>query len=324
MSDRTRASSASVTGSAFAAGSSAPGATDVPWRRRLDLWLDALAFERGLSPHTVSAYRSDLLQFGVWLERAKGKDLVHADAASIATYVRWLHGEERSPRSVRRALASMRGFYRDLIEAGDRTDDPVATLEPPRLFRRLPKVLSEAEVELLLAAPDVATAAGLRDKAMLELIYATGLRVSELVGLRLPQIDLKGGYLLAFGKGSKERVVPVGEEAERWIGRYLTELRPRLASGRHDAVFVNLRGAPMTRQGFWKILRAWGRRAGIERPISPHVLRHSFATHLLEHGADLRAVQEMLGHADIATTEIYTHIHQERLRGTYDRFHPRA
>ena len=296
----------------------------VPWRRRLDLWLDALAYERGLSPQTVSAYRSDLVRLGEWLERQQGRDLVTADPAAIAAHLRWLHGREISPRSVRRAMAAMHGFYRDLVEAGELRSDPVENLEAPRLFRRLPKVLSEEEVERLLAAPDVATPAGLRDRAMLELLYATGLRVSELVGLRLPQIDLKGGFLLAFGKGSKERVVPVGEEAERSLARYLAELRPQLAKGRHDAVFVNLRGAPMTRQGFWKILKALGLRAGIVRPISPHVLRHSFATHLLEHGADLRAVQAMLGHSDIATTEIYTHIHQERLRGAYDRFHPRA
>lgn len=296
----------------------------VPWRRRLDLWLDALAYERGLSPRTVSAYRSDLVRLGEWLERQQGKDLVTADPAAIAAHLRWLHGQEISPRSARRAMAAMHGFYRDLVEAGERRSDPVENLEAPRLFRRLPKVLSEEEVERLLTAPDFTTPAGLRDKAMLELLYATGLRVSELVGLRLPQIDLKGGFLLAFGKGSKERVVPVGEEAERSLARYLAELRPQLAKGRHDAVFVNLRGAPMTRQGFWKILKALGLRAGIDRPISPHMLRHSFATHLLEHGADLRAVQAMLGHSDIATTEIYTHIHQERLRGAYDRFHPRA
>lgn len=296
----------------------------VLWRRRLDLWLDALAFERGLSPRTVSAYRGDLAAFGAWLEGERGKDLLAAGAPEVAAYLRWLHGQERSPRSVRRALAAMRGFYRDLIEAGEASVDPVENLVAPRLLSRLPKVLSEEEVERLLAVPDLATPSGLRDKAMLELLYATGLRVSELVGLRLPQLDLQGGYLLAFGKGAKERVVPVGEEAERALGRYLAELRPKLARGRHDAVFVNLRGAPMTRQGFWKLLKAWGRRAGLTRPISPHVLRHSFATHLLEHGADLRAVQAMLGHSDIATTEIYTHIHQERLRGTYDRFHPRA
>ncbi len=294
------------------------------WRRRLDLWLDALAFERGLSPRTVEAYRGDLVRLGEWLDRQRLPDLLRADGPAIAAHLRWLHGEEISPRSVRRAMAAMHGFYRDLVEAGERADDPVENLEAPRLFRRLPKVLSEEEVERLLAAPEAETPAGVRDKAMLELLYATGLRVSELVGLRLPQLDLRGGFLLAFGKGSKERVVPVGETAERALGSYLSDVRPALARGRHDVVFVNLRGAPMTRQGFWKLLKAWGARAGIQREISPHVLRHSFATHLLEHGADLRAVQAMLGHADIATTEIYTHIHQERLRGTYDRFHPRA
>ncbi len=185
-------------------------------------------------------------------------------------------------------------------------------------------MLDEQEVERLLGAPEVAAPRGVRDRAMLELLYATGLRVSELVGLRLPQLALAGGYLIAFGKGSKERVVPVGEAAEAWLGRYLGEVRPAWATGRHDAVFVNRRGRPMSRQGFWKILKAYGRAAGIDRPLSPHVLRHSFATHLLEHGADLRAVQTLLGHADISTTEIYTHVHRERLRGAYDRFHPRA
>ena len=228
----------------------------IVWRRRLDLWLDALLYERGLSPQTVAAYRGDLVRLGEWLEGQKGKDLLAADPAAISAHLRFLHGREISPRSVRRAMAAMHGFYRDLVEAGERRDDPVENLEAPRLFRRLPKVLSEAEVERLLAAPDLAIPAGLRDRAMLELLYATGLRVSELVGLRLPQIDLEGGFLLAFGKGTKERVVPVGEEAERSLGRYLWELRPKLAKGRHDAVFVNLRGAPMTRQGFWKILKA--------------------------------------------------------------------
>jgi integrase/recombinase XerD len=184
-------------------------------------------------------------------------------------------------------------------------------------------VLSEAEVEALLAAPDVSTPLGLRDRAMLELIYATGLRVSELVGLQLPQLRLDAGFLVAFGKGSKERIVPVGEQAGHWVRRWLRDARPGLVEGRHQAVFVNFAGEPMTRMGFWKILKGHGLKVGI-RTLSPHVLRHSFATHLLEHGADLRAVQAMLGHADISTTQIYTHIHQERLKTLYDRFHPRS
>jgi len=300
-----------------------PGA-ERPWQRRLELWLDRLAVERGLSPHTVAAYRRDLGRLGAWLDGQGGEDLERANPAALAEHLRWLARRAISPRSVRRALAAMRGFYDDLVDAGERPDNPVQHLESPRLWKRLPHVLAEEEVERLLAAPDAATPAGRRDRAMLELLYASGLRVSELVGLRLPQLDLYGGFVLAFGKGAKERVVPVGEAAERRLRDYLESVRPQLAKGRHDVVFVNLRGAPMTRQGFWKILKAHGRAAGIQARLSPHVLRHSFATHLLEHGADLRAVQAMLGHADISTTEIYTHIHQERLRGLYDRFHPRA
>jgi integrase/recombinase XerD len=217
----------------------------------------------------------------------------------------------------------MRGFYQHLVSEGERTENPAETLLAPRLPRQLPRCLSEDEVEALLAAPGVQTDLGLRDKAMLELLYATGLRVSELVGLELGQLRLEEGFLLAWGKGRKERVVPVGESAEHWLGRYLREARPGLARGRHRTVFVNRSGGTLSRQGFWKILRGYAREVGI-REVSPHTLRHSFATHLLEHGADLRAVQMLLGHADISTTQIYTHIHQARLRRLYDEFHPRA
>lgn len=293
-----------------------------PWRRALDRYLDSLAVERGLSPHTLAAYRSDLLQVAEGLTKA-GTDLLTADAAALSAHLRALRQRGLAPRSITRALASVRGLYAHLVAAGERPDDPAVNLLPPRLVRHLPTVLSETQVEALLAAPDLATPLGLRDKAMLELLYAAGLRVSELVGLSLPQLRLDAGFLVAFGKGAKERVVPVGEAAEGWIARYLAEVRPRLARGRHEVVFVNRFGDPMTRQGFWKILAAYGRRIGIAG-LHPHVLRHSFATHLLEHGADLRAVQMMLGHADITTTQIYTHIHQQRLRNLYDRFHPRS
>lgn len=206
---------------------------------------------------------------------------------------------------------------------GERASNPAVNLLPPKLGRPLPKVLSERDVEALLAAPDTSAPLGLRDRAMIELLYATGLRVSELVGLELHQLRLDAGFLVAFGKGSKERVVPVGEEAEGWLERYLLEVRQRRARGRHQAIFINARGDAMTRQGCWKILRGYGTGAGI-RGLSPHVLRHSFATHLLEHGADLRAVQLLLGHSDISTTQIYTHIHQQRLKTLYERHHPRA
>ncbi len=293
-----------------------------PWRRALDRYLDGLAVERGLSVNTLAAYRSDLLQLAHGLAEA-GADLLSANAATLAAHLRALRKRPLAPRSITRALASMRGFYAYLVAEGERADDPAANLLPPRLLRTLPTVLSQPQVEALLATPDLDTPLGRRDKAMLELIYATGLRVSELVGLSLPQLRLDGGFLVAFGKGSKERIVPVGEAAEEWLGRYLKEVRPGLARGRHETVFVNRFGDPMTRQGFWKILAAYGRRVGVSG-LHPHMLRHSFATHLLEHGADLRAVQMMLGHSDITTTQIYTHIHQQRLRSLYDRFHPRA
>jgi integrase/recombinase XerD len=294
-----------------------------PFGRVLGRWLDELATERGLAANTLHAYRRDLRRLEEDL-RAHGVEPLAAGVAELAAHLRRLLRAGLSPRTQRRALAALRGFYGHLLAAGERDDNPAATLLPPRQLRTLPKVLAEREVEALLAAPDLGKPLGLRDRAMIELLYATGLRVSELVGLTLAQLRLADGYLIAFGKGSKERVVPVGEQAEAWLGRYLREVRPALlAGGRHDETFLNHRGAPMTRQGFWKLLKGYGRKAGIAT-LSPHVLRHSFATHLLEHGADLRAVQSMLGHADISTTQIYTHIHQQRLRSLYDRFHPRA
>jgi integrase/recombinase XerD len=306
-----------------------------PWRRALRAYLDSLAAERGLSRNTVAAYRSDLERLGEGVARGgSGRDLLSADGAALAAHLRELRRQGLSPRSISRALSALRGFYAYAVAAGERADDPSVNLTPPKLWRPLPKVLSQGEVEALLAAPDTATPLGLRDRAMIELLYATGLRVSELVTLALPQLrgaaagrqDLREiDFLVAFGKGSKERVVPVGEEAAAWVLRYLREVRPRLAAGqRHLAVFVNRSGIAMTRQGFWKILRGCALKAGLHGSPSPHVLRHSFATHLLEHGADLRAVQMMLGHADISTTQIYTHIHQQRLRSLYDRFHPRS
>jgi integrase/recombinase XerD len=335
------------------------------WRRELASYLDVLAAERGLSHNSIEAYRADLERLGEALTRGgAGGDLLSADAAALAAHLRELRRRGLAPRSISRALSSLRGFYAHAVATGQRADDPSLNLVAPKLWRTLPKVLSQGEVEALLAAPDVATPLGLRDRAMIELLYATGLRVSELVGLTLPQLrgvgsaaarsgarnvavgaDGAGGaaeagesvaaegwhglreidFLVAFGKGSKERIVPVGEEAAAWVLRYLREVRPRLTAGeRHLAVFVNRAGAAMTRQGFWKILRGHALRCGLRTSLSPHVLRHSFATHLLEHGADLRAVQMMLGHADISTTQIYTHIHQQRLKSLYDRFHPRS
>jgi len=295
-----------------------------PWRRVLDRYLESLAVERGLARNTVEGYRNDLSRLGGALAKKAGADLLAATAADLSAHMRDLQRQGLSPRSSARALSAIRGFYDHLVTAGERKDNPAVNLLPPKLWKPLPKVLSEAEVEALLAAPDVATPLGLRDRAMFELLYATGLRVSELVGLTLPQLRLDAGFLIAFGKGSKERVVPVGDQAEDWVKRYLRDVRPELSRGRHLHVFVNKDGDSLSRVGFWMIIKKYGLKAGLRAEISPHILRHSFATHLLEHGADLRAVQTMLGHSDIATTQIYTHIHQQRLKSLYDRFHPRS
>jgi integrase/recombinase XerD len=297
-------------------------APEPPWRRLVDRYLDHLAVERGLASNSVTSYRRDLLRLGTALEQ-EGQDLLTAKPTDLSAQVRRMRREGLSPRSIARAISAARGFYAHRVGEGEREDDPAADLSAPKLLQRLPKVLSEEQVEALLAAPDTATELGLRDRAMIELLYATGLRVSELVSLRLPQLRLDQGFLIAFGKGSKERVVPVGESAEGWLGRYFRQARPALERGRSDAVFLSRLGRAMTRQGFWDNLRKYALAAGVQR-VSPHVLRHSFATHLLEHGADLRAVQMMLGHSDISTTQIYTHIHQHRLKSLYERYHPRA
>lgn len=290
--------------------------------RFLGAYLDSLLTERGLARNTVDAYRRDLTRLAEDLEDA-GSDLLAAGSPELQAHLRRLRRHGLSPRSIARALASFRGFYAFLVDEGERSDNPSVHLISPKTWRQLPKVLSEEQVEALLQAPDLSTRYGLRDRTMLELLYATGLRVSELVNLEIPQLRLDQGFLIAYGKGSKERIVPVGERAEAWLGRYFSEVRPAMVKGRCATVFVSRRGRGMTRQGFWLIIRGYGDRVGIQE-LSPHVMRHSFASHLLEHGADLRAVQMMLGHADISTTQIYTHIHQQRLRTLYDRFHPRA
>jgi integrase/recombinase XerD len=290
-------------------------------QRALQRYLEALALERGLAELTVEAYGRDLDRLRCELEDSN-RDLLTASQEDLAAHLRRLR-PGLSPRSIRRVLVSLRGFYAFLVETGARQDNPAVNLVAPRLIRRLPRVLAEGEVQMLLAAPDTEKKLGIRDRAMIELLYSSGLRVSELVGLQLQQLRLDVGFVLVYGKGGRERLVPVGEIAEKWLGRYLESIRPQLVKGRHEALFVNCSGRPLSRQGFWKILRGYGAKVGI-RDLSPHVLRHSFATHLLEHGADLRAVQAMLGHADISTTQIYTHIHEQRLRLLYDRFHPRS
>ncbi len=291
-------------------------------RQTLARYLESIEVERGLSPNTVAAYRADLRRLAADLA-TRGSTLIAADSRTLAAHARGLRLAGSSPRSVSRALSAIRRFYSYLVVTGERSDDPSTELEGPRLPRQLPKVLREDQVQALLEAPDPSTPLGARDRTLLEVLYATGMRASELASIDLAQLNLDGGFLIAYGKGSKERIVPVGESAEDWLREYLRATRPLLIRGRHQRVFVNARGAGLTRQGLWGIVRGHGRHAGIVG-LSPHVLRHSFATHLLEHGADLRAVQMMLGHADITTTQIYTHIHQQRLRALYDRFHPRA
>lgn len=288
-------------------------------------YLTHLAVERGLADNSVASYARDLRRMAAYLKRAGVSSIVEVNRALVARLLFWFREEGLAPRTVARHVASLRGLFRYLLIRGHIKDDPTAHLESPSPWKRLPGVLSQEEVEQLLGAPVTSDHSGLRDKAMLELLYAAGLRVSELVMLRLADVDLEVGYVRCQGKGSKERVVPLGSEAQRWLRRYLAAGRPRLARGQSNpALFLNRLGRPLTRQGFWKLLRGHARAAGIDRRVAPHMLRHSFATHLLERGADLRAVQMMLGHADISTTQIYTHVSRAHLKEVYDRYHPRA
>jgi integrase/recombinase XerD len=291
----------------------------VTWLSR---WLDYLEAERGLARNSVLAYRRDLESLVRHLE---GRPAEQATRDDLLAHLRAQRLAGRSPRSVARALVAMRAYFTWLVAEGVVSEDPTAHLDAPRTWRPLPRVLRAEEVEGLLAAPARERPRGLRDAAMLEVLYATGLRVSELCGLRLTDLHLDGGYLRCTGKGDKERLVPLGEEACAVLRQYLAEARQKLL-GKHrsDVVFASPRGTALTRQGFWKTIKAYGRRAGITAPLSPHVVRHSFATHLLEHGADLRSIQVLLGHADISTTQIYTHVNRERLRRIYEDFHPRA
>ncbi|MCP3979975.1 MAG: site-specific tyrosine recombinase XerD [bacterium] len=286
-------------------------------------YLDYLTVEKGLAANTLAAYRNDLKR----LQRALGESrrLEQARREDLLDVLRKMRLEGRSPRSVARWIVAVRSFFGYLVREGVLTEDPAQHLDAPKVWRTLPKVLSFDEVESLLAAPDRGEARGLRDSAMLEVLYATGLRVSELLRLRLGDLHLDAGYLRCWGKGSKERVVPLSGEADRALQEYLAQARPELLKGRRtDSLFVNSRGEQLTRQGFWKAIKRYGVKAGIRNPLSPHVVRHSFATHLLENGADLRAVQIMLGHSDISTTQIYTHVNRERLKRLYKDFHPRA
>jgi integrase/recombinase XerD len=286
-------------------------------------YLAHLAVERNLSPRTVESYKRDLDQFIGWLEE-QSIELAQVERATLRTYLGSRRDQGLSARSSARALSALRGFFRFLVSTQVQTIDPTANLRSPSLWQTVPHTLTSEEIEALLATPDTSTVLGLRDRAMIETLYATGLRVSELVGLTLERVRLDPGYVRVVGKGRKERLVPLGESAISWIDGYLERARPELNKNRISELFLNHRGGKLTRQGFWKILRGHALQADITSPLSPHIVRHSFATHLVENGADLRSVQMMLGHASLTTTEIYTHVARERLRRLYDEKHPRA
>lgn len=290
----------------------------------IEQFADALWLERGLSRNTLSAYQTDLRQFALWLE-GQGKSLLGVQRQDLQSYLSVQFEQGKKGRSTARLLSCLRQFYRHALREGRIKADPTTRIEAPKLGRPLPKSLTEAEVEALLAAPDVSSPEGFRDRVMLEVLYATGLRVSELVGLRPDQLGLNQGVVQIIGKGGKERLVPLGEEALDWLQQFLQGARPALLRGRScDALFPTRRGSAMTRQAFWYAIKKYAVQAGNHRSLSPHTLRHAFATHLLNHGADLRVVQMLLGHSDLSTTQIYTHVAQARLQELHARHHPRA
>lgn len=296
----------------------------------IDAYLEHLRVERRLADHTLDSYARDLRGLAAFAA-GEGLSVQTLDRRALEAFVRAKRTAGLSPRSVARAVAAIRGFYRFLVLDRRLTDSPADELRPPKAWPALPRFLPLEEVDALIAEPDVTTPLGLRDRAMIELLYATGMRVSELVSVRAVDLRLDEEYLTCVGKGNKERLIPIGEQAAYWVRRYQKEGRAllvrRVKTARPAAsprLFLNARGGPLSRVGFWKILKGHGRRAGIRGALSPHVVRHSFATHLLERGADLRAIQMMLGHSDLSTTQIYTHVLESRLRLVYDRFHPRT
>jgi integrase/recombinase XerD len=289
----------------------------------LEAYLDHLRVERRLADHTLESYGRDLTALAAFAAAA-GRQLDTLDRHALEEFVRAQMARGLSPRSTARMVAAVRGFYRFLVLDRRLERNPADDLRPPRAWPALPKFLSLEEVDALIAQPDTSTPLGVRDRAMIELLYATGVRVSELIRVRAADLHLDEHFMTCIGKGNKERLVPIGEQAADWITRYQRSGRRALLKGRPSPhLFVNARGGRLTRVGFWKILKRHGRAANLPRTLSPHVVRHSFATHLLERGADLRSIQMLLGHADLSTTQIYTHVHQARLRTAYNRFHPR-
>ena len=290
----------------------------------LDEFIDRIWLEEGLARNTLDSYRQDLSQFAIWLEKDTSKDLLEAEQFDIQRYLAFKFPISK-PRSVSRLIASLRRLYRFSLRENRIAVDPTLQIESPKLPRSLPKSLSEDDVVALLNAPNLNDSIGLRDRAMLEILYASGLRVSELVELKVTEVSLSEGVVRVTGKGSKTRLVPMGEVAVDWISRYLNEARPAILEKRlSDSLFVTQRGSSMTRQAFWYLIKRYALLAGIHKPMSPHVLRHAFATHLLNHGADLRVVQMLLGHSDISTTQIYTHVARERLKKLHTAHHPRG
>ncbi len=291
----------------------------------IDRFCDHLWLEDGLANLTLAAYRRDLKAFGAWLEKEHKHGLDVAVSGDVEAYLAWRFVQHAQPRSAARYTSTLKRFYRYLLRENLIATDPTLNLDSPKLPRSLPRSLTESDVERLLDSADTHTPLGLRDRAMLETLYATGLRVSELVGLKLTAANLNDGVLRVTGKGNKDRLVPLGEEAVVWLKRYLADSRPLLLNQQlSDAVFVTARGDGMTRQAFWYLIKRRAHSAGITRPLSPHTLRHAFATHLLNHGADLRVVQMLLGHSDISTTQIYTHVARERMKQLHTQHHPRG
>jgi integrase/recombinase XerD len=288
------------------------------------IYLDYLRDVRRLSPNTIGSYGRDLASLAAYAE-SQGRPVDGLDRRELEAFVRQLMTGGLAPRSVARAIACVRGYYKFLLLEKRIAVDPAEDLRAPRAWPALPKYLDLAQVDRLLAQPDTATPRGLRDKALIELLYATGLRVTELLSLKPADVNLDAGYLTCIGKGDKQRIVPLGHAAADWVRRYIAEGRPKLLKARKAPwLFVNAKGGTrLSRVGFWKVLKEYGTKAGVPPGLSPHMLRHSFATHLLERGADLRAIQMMLGHADLSTTQIYTHVLEARLRAVYDQFHPR-
>jgi integrase/recombinase XerD len=297
----------------------------MPDEKGLDEFCDALWLEDGLARNTLDSYRLDLTQFAAWLDKRHGKSLLAANHADLLAYLAHRVAGKSKATSTSRLLSSLKRYYQYELRQGRIAADPTLNIDSPKLPRGLPKTLTEQDVEKLLAAPDVEDSLGLRDRTMLETLYASGLRVSELVTLKVAQVSQDMGVVRIVGKGAKERLVPLGEEALNWIKRYLKEARPRILNKRAaDAMFVTSRGTAMTRQSFWHLLKRHAAHAGLNKPLSPHTLRHAFATHLLNHGADLRVVQLLLGHSDISTTQIYTHVARERLKQLHAKHHPRG